>query len=425
MNDAIVSSMININTEEGFLINNSKDYIIYFPLRQTILNVTEEGFHILKLEQKNSKKRADIENVIYKKIILNPKYRFENKSKNNTGFNVLGLALTTSCNLRCKYCHAQAGKNFYMDTQIIEDSIQQIFKLCEINKQGMYLVFTGSGEPTQNWDALANTVLKTKMFCNKSQLPIHISMASNGVFDDVKRSFIFEHFSRITLSLDGPKYIHDEFRVNAHGEGTFDKVFDTVKFFFYNKFPIRIRSTIAAKNAGRMLEIYEFFQKEFPGIKISFEPLNPIGRGLELKETPNDNEFVSGYLNILKKHGNTNVSNSAITSIYKLRKNFCSPVTTPNINISVDGQVYACSRANSGKDFKFGTYDKNENKLKFNKHKIRELRSWDVFSYSDCKHCFAKYHCAGDCYDLRINNYNRCDTNRSILYFFIMEQLNS
>lgn len=420
------TSSLHIKGEEGFLIGYNYDYLIYFPLRQTIVEVTEDAFQILKQNQADSLVRAEIEEQLFSIASQNPFFEIEDIPTIDKENNVLGLALTTACNLRCIYCHAEAGTtNKFIDNDVIDASIEEVFQWCKQNDQGFYLIFTGSGEPTLNWKALTLAVEKAKEICFNDNVPLHISMASNGVYGDVKRRYILQNFSRITLSIDGTPDIHDASRFNSRGEGSFKTAFETARFLFNSAFPIRLRSTISAEHAHRMLEIYEFLQSQLPGIKISFEPLNPIGRGTGLEQTPTDDEFAAGYLSILRKYGGKNISYSAIPSIHKLRKNFCSPVARPNVNISVDGELHACSRANSGSDFIFGEYDKGSKKFIYDRDKINHLSSINVNSFPDCQECFAKYHCAGDCHDLRQNGYFRCGTNRSILYQLIKEQLNT
>jgi uncharacterized protein len=226
------------------------------------------------------------------------------------------------------------------------------------------------------------------------------------------------------LSLDGPPEIHDKNRIRLNGKGSFENAFETAKFFYERKFPIRLRSTISSTDVGKMLYIYEYFQNHFPKINISFEPLNPIGRGENLAETPRDGDFAAGYIEILKKHGEEHISYSAIPSIFKLRKNFCSPVATPNVNVSVDGFIHGCSRAKSGNSFLFGNYDYTERKFRFDLEKAKSLHAINVDSFEECNSCFARFHCAGDCHDLRQNKYFRCDINKKILFYLISEQLN-
>lgn len=416
---------VNIDGNEGFAIGFRDKFLVYFPLRQTIFEVSETAFQILNKCPKGTNERMKLETKIAFEISHSPILSIEGIPSIDKENNVLGLALTTACNLQCSYCHADAGNNKHMGKSVIDGAIEKTFTWCKDNSQGFYLIFTGSGEPTMNWEGLTYAVEKAKNLCSKEDVPLFISMATNGFYGDIKRTFILSNFSRVTLSLDGPADVHDSNRITTSKKKSFATVFTTAKFFYNNKVNFRLRSTVSAKYSHRMLEIYEFFQSEFPNTKGSFEPLNPIGRGIEIHDTPLDDEFAQGYLSILEKYGGQYVSYSAISSIYKLRKNFCSPVARPNVNISIDGKIHACSRANSGEGFVFGSYNENEKKFVYNADRITELTSLNVDSFPDCKFCFAKYHCAGDCHDLRSHGYFRCGTNKAILYHLIREQINS
>jgi sulfatase maturation enzyme AslB (radical SAM superfamily) len=255
-------SILSINGEVGFLVGDAKKYFAYFPLRKTIVELTDVAYQIL--QNGDNSKYAEIKAEIYNFVARNDLALIEDIPKVDLQNNVLGLALSESCNLKCSYCHAEAGANKSIDKEIIDYAIDTAIKKCTETKQQFYLVFLGSGEPTVNWNKLKYCVLKVKTLCDSNNIPFHISMATNGVFGDAKRVFILENFRRITLSLDGPPEIHDKNRIRLNGKGSFENAFETAKFFYERKFPIRLRSTISSTDVGKMLYIYEYFQNHFP-----------------------------------------------------------------------------------------------------------------------------------------------------------------
>jgi uncharacterized protein len=420
----ITSKPFDAGEKTGFLVANQKDYLLYFPLERSVFRISELAESILSQENLGTEKRRLIDHlnqVLRSKTTTQiapiPNIDLEN--------NVLGLALTTACTLRCTYCHADAGSNIFISEQLIDDSIDYVFNFCKEHNQAFYLVFTGSGEPTANWKGLTRAVERASQLCKSANLDLHISMATNGVYGDEKRQYIAEKFSRVTISLDGSKSIHDVCRVKPDGTGSFEAAFATAKYFYTRNFPFRIRATVSKQASSRMLETYEFFKSEFPNITVAFEPLNPIGRGETSEQLPpSEEEFAQGYLAILDKYGTNGVSNSAIPSLSKLRTKFCTPVARPNMNVSVEGIIHSCARCGASGKFIFGKYDSENHSFIFDEDKAQTLSKISVEDFSECTECFARFHCAGDCHDLRAAGFSRCETTKMIVWKHLEQILN-
>lgn len=421
----ITSKRFDAEDKTGFLVDNEKDYLLYFPLERSVFRISRLAESILSQTNLTTEKQELINHlnqVLSSKTTTQidpiPSIDLEN--------NVLGLALTTACTLRCTYCHADAGSNIFISEQLIDDSIDHVLNFCKEHKQAFYLVFTGSGEPTANWKGLTRAVDRARNLCKSANLDLHISMATNGVYGDQKRQYIANNFSRVTISLDGSKFIHDVCRVKPDGSGSFDEAFATAKYFYDRNFPFRIRATVSKQASSRMLETYEFFKSEFPNITIAFEPLNPIGRGETSEQLPpSEEEFAQGYLAILDKYGADGVSNSAIPSLSKLRTKFCTPVARPNMNVSIEGAIHSCARCGADGKFIFGKYDPENHNFIFDQDKVETLSKISVDDFAECAECFARFHCGGDCHDLRAANFPRCKTTQMIVWKHLEQTLNS
>jgi uncharacterized protein len=173
-----------------------------------------------------------------------------------------------------------------------------------------------------------------------------------------------------------------------------------------------------------MLEIYEFFQDEFPGVNVSFEPLNPIGRGEHSTQIPPlEDEFLNGYLSILEKYGSTHIGYSAISTVANLRDRFCTPVARPNMNVSVDGRLHSCARSGVSEKFFFGEFDAEKRRFVVNAERVEKLRNVSVKDFLGCSDCFARFNCAGDCHDLRDAGFYRCNINKGVLLWHLRNEL--
>jgi uncharacterized protein len=412
----------SIQDDDGYLISDGRQNLIYFPLKSLIFQVSANAMQIIQNNKTHVLQTKLIEQI-EGELIKVKRFNFPSQ-KQTQGSNVLGIALTTACNLSCPYCHADACKTkVFTRNEIIDSAISLVLDNCQKSKRDFFLVFTGSGEPTVNWNGLQRTLQNAKSQCKNVGVKLHSIMSTNGFYGMTKREYISKNFSRVSLSLDGPQELHDENRRTHAGKGSFTTVFETAKFFWREKFPFGIRVTVSQKGVNSMLKTFEFFQENFPGVTVAFEPIIPMGRGVDhLDLIPRTTDFVNGFCAIINKHGKANVAYSGI-SFKKLRNRFCGPVAVPHINVEIDGVIRGCSRVGSSDKFIYGKYNEESGSFDIDANKSKYMSEICVDSFSECNDCFARYNCAGDCHEFRETGRNRCDANRVILWQYLCKEV--
>jgi uncharacterized protein len=114
-------------------------------------------------------------------------------------------------------------------------------------------------------------------YVNKYKRPgqrVSHSMQTNGTkLDDEWGAFFKENDFLIGLSVDGPKEIHDTYRVNKGGAGSFDQVMRGWEVLRKHEVEYNILCTVHAANAGHPLEVYRFFRDELKANFIQFIPI--------------------------------------------------------------------------------------------------------------------------------------------------------
>jgi len=75
------------------------------------------------------------------------------------------------------------------------------------------------------------------------------------------------------LSIDGTKELHDYYRVDKGGHGTFDKVVKAARLMDKHKVDFNLLTTVHSKNADYPLEVYRFFRDELKAKFIQFIPI--------------------------------------------------------------------------------------------------------------------------------------------------------
>lgn len=134
------------------------------------------------------------------------------------------INLTTKCNLRCKYCFNP--KKVHQDLKL-EDAINFIDSIVSFKPHASkyFVDLSGSGEPLLCLDK----ILSIAKYCNKKQDEIKkdiiVQFVTNGTLLTKEMAKILkEHKILFGFSIDGYKELHDRYRVDINGNGTFDKI---------------------------------------------------------------------------------------------------------------------------------------------------------------------------------------------------------
>jgi uncharacterized protein len=189
-------------------------------------------------------------------------------------YHVLAKPTGAVCNLDCKYCFFLSkemlypGSRFRMADELLETYIRQ---LIESHRVPEVTIAWQGGEPTlMGLDFFRRSV----EYANKYKKPnqtINYSMQTNGTkLDDEWCAFFKEHNFLIGISFDGPPDVHDTYRVNKGGQGTFDQVMRGLDYLKKHDAEFNILCTVHAANVDRPVEVYRFFRDELGAQFIQF-----------------------------------------------------------------------------------------------------------------------------------------------------------
>ena len=192
-------------------------------------------------------------------------------------FHILGKPTGAICNLDCKYCFFLSkemlypGSRFRMADELLETYIKQMLESNQVPE--VNLAWQG-GEPTlMGLDFFKLSVAYAEKHRRPDQQILH-SMQTNGTqLDDEWCAFFKEHNFLIGLSVDGPKEMHDTYRVNKGGQGSFDQVMRGLRYLQKHEVDYNILCTVHAANADHPREIYRFFRDELDATFMQFIPI--------------------------------------------------------------------------------------------------------------------------------------------------------
>ncbi len=192
-------------------------------------------------------------------------------------FHLLAKPTGAKCNLDCKYCFFLSKEMLYpgdrlrMSDQLLETYIRQ---LLEAQPSGEVNVAWQGGEPTlMGLDFFKRSIEYVEKYRKPDQRILH-TMQTNGILlDDEWCAFFKEHNFLVGLSIDGPREMHDAYRVNKGGEGSFDQVMRAWETLHRHGVEVNILCTIHAANADHPLEVYRFFRDQLRAAYMQFIPI--------------------------------------------------------------------------------------------------------------------------------------------------------
>jgi uncharacterized protein len=219
-------------------------------------------------------------------------------------FHVMAKPTGAICNLDCEYCFFLSkealypGSPFRMKDDVLEAYIKQ---LIESQRAPQVTIAWQGGEPTlMGLDFFQRSMELVKKHTRPNMQIDHTIQTNGTKLDDKWCQFFKRHNFLVGLSLDGPKHMHDTYRVDKGGDGTFDKVMGAARKLQQYNVDFNILCTVHAGNADHPLEVYRFFRDEVKTDFIQFIPiverataeLLPIAnRGWGDQNQPTENEL--------------------------------------------------------------------------------------------------------------------------------------
>ncbi len=198
--------------------------------------------------------------------------------KGQRRFNVMAKPLGPVCNLHCAYCY-YLGKERLLGlsgSQPIADEVLEKFirdYIADNDAPEVEFEWQG-GEPTLLGVEFFRKVLDLqKRYCPGGKRVVN-SLQTNGILlDDAWCRFLRENHFLVGLSIDGPKHLHDVYRVTKGGQPTFDRVFAAAKRLKKHGVPFNTLTVIHRQNARRPLDVYRFLSREVGPRMMQFIPL--------------------------------------------------------------------------------------------------------------------------------------------------------
>lgn len=330
----------------------------------------------------------------------------ELKARTSGVIKALCLHIAHTCNLNCSYCFASQGK-YHGDRALMSFEIgkRALDFLVENSgtRHNLEVDFFG-GEPLMNFDVVKQLVAYARSIEKAVNKNFRFTLTTNGVLiDDDVIDFANKEMSNVVLSLDGRKEVHDRFRVDYAGNGSFDKIVPKFQKLVKARDGKNyyMRGTFTHNNIDFLEDIRTMLElgfrelsmepvvtaKDDPSalteedLPVLFEQYEELAKLMIEKDKEGDPFTFYHYM----------IDLTGGPCIYK-RISGCGS-GTEYMAVTPWGDLYPCHQFVGDEKYKLGNiYDGVTNTAIQD-----EFASCNVYAREECRNCWARLYCSGGC----------------------------
>ncbi|MDD5501426.1 MAG: SPASM domain-containing protein [Candidatus Omnitrophica bacterium] len=352
----------------------------------------------------------------------------------------LTLITNSDCNLRCRYCFANAGENrIVMDEKVAFAAVR--YGIERAAGRDLLISFFG-GEPSLTPSLIKKVVAYARQSIIGTDVKrVRFNITTNGVMSLSFLNFLINNDFFLTISMDGVPVVQDyqrPLRKSIGGSTASSPILErTIRALVSRNHGFMIRATITDYSVKYLVPTIEYLH----GLGVTqfhCEVINLAGRAImETKgqpmKRPSPEAFVKNLKATIIRAGELGmgVLNSSYMNLMQPSVHFCDGVGGNRVSVSYTGEVTTCLEVQGGCHptadyFIVGRYNEGEDKISINPLKQLRICGNAITSQNCCCHeCFAIYTCGGGC---PIRNYHmtgdqntvdpfRCKVIKSILPF--------
>lgn len=320
----------------------------------------------------------------------------ENYLNSKYPLHTLFFEVTSRCNALCDHCGSRctAGAKDELAASIFKKVLDDV--AINFGTKAIMLNITG-GEPLMRKD-----LFEIADYADK--LGFKWGLVTNGMLitDDVVNKMKETHMSTISISLDGMKKTHEEFR---HVPGSFDRIISGIKKMQKENFVEHIQVTFIAtkNNISELPEVYRLLSMlEIDSLRIS--GIDPIGRAQDNENLMLNKEDYYFLFDFIKKHSEdklpivwscTHYFGNTENTLDPTGKKFTCYTGIHVASVLSNGDIFGCPNIPRRKELIQGNVLKDSfcevwtNKFEFYRNPNRTKAK-------QCENCEYWKHCKGD-----------------------------
>ena len=319
----------------------------------------------------------------------------------------LCLHVAHTCNLNCAYCFASQG-NYHGERAVMSYEVgkQALDFLMDHSgtRHNLEVDFFG-GEPLMNWQVVKDLVAYARSVEKERGKNFRFTLTTNGMLiDDDVIDFANKEMHNVVLSLDGRKEVHDRYRVDYAGKGSWETIVPKFQKLVASRPADKtyyMRGTFTHENPDFLEDIKTMLDLGFD--ELSMEPVvcapdAPAALTEEdLKIVFDQYEKLAQLMQERRKAGKPftfyhyMLDLSGGPCVYK-RISGCGS-GTEYMAVTPTGELYPCHQFVGEEDFKLGDIWKGVT----NPAVQEQFAACNVYTRPQCADCWAKLYCSGGC----------------------------
>ena len=328
------------------------------------------------------------------------------KAKTSGVIKALCLHVAHSCNLNCSYCFASQGK-YHGDRALMS---------FEVGKQALDFLVAHSGsrknlevdffggEPLMNFQVVKDLVAYARSIEQEKGKHFRFTLTTNGMLvDDEVIDFANRECHNVVLSLDGRQEIHDRFRVDYAGKGSWARIVPKFQKFVEARGGrgYYMRGTFTHANPDFLKDIQTMLDLGFT--ELSMEPVVCAPDDPSALTEEDKPIVMRQYEELAKLMLERDEEGRPFTfyhymidltggpCIYK-RISGCGS-GTEYMAVTPWGDLYPCHQFVGEEKFKLGDVWTG-----VTNHEIQDqFAACNVYAREECRSCWARLYCSGGC----------------------------
>lgn len=196
----------------------------------------------------------------------------------STAFHVMAKPTGAVCNLNCEYCFYLSketlypGSRFRMAAELQEAYIRQLLE-AHAGAREVVVAWQG-GEPTMmGLDFFRRSIQLERRYARPGMRVLNTLQTNGTLLDDEWGAFLRANAFLVGISIDGPREMHDVYRVDKGGKPTFDRVLRGLDVLTRHEVDWNVLTTVNAANGDHGRDVYRFLRDDLGATFIQLIPI--------------------------------------------------------------------------------------------------------------------------------------------------------
>ena len=183
-------------------------------------------------------------------------------------FHVMAKPIGPRCNIDCQYCYYLEKERLYPDEKrfrmsdaVLERYVRDLIAAGVRTGQREIVFAWQGGEPTLlGVGFFERAVALQKAHCPEGVTVSNAFQTNGMLLDDAWSAFLAREGFLVGISIDGPRRIHDRYRRDRAGRGTFDRAMAGLEVLRRHGVDYNILTTVHRENAIKGKDVYKFLK---------------------------------------------------------------------------------------------------------------------------------------------------------------------